>query len=73
MPVQANFERDQESGAFEVQYKKLVDEIQVIYDNAKEFHGKVREPAVWAAMAAGSKCGRRNASNLPAHTGWPGG
>lgn len=36
----ANFEKDQGSGAFETQYKQLLEKIQHIYNGAKEFHGK---------------------------------
>ena len=39
--LQASFERDDSNGAFEAQYKKLLDKVKAIYDNAKEFHGKV--------------------------------
>lgn len=39
---QASFEKNNaESGAFEDQYKRLMSDIEVIYKNAKEFHGKV--------------------------------
>lgn len=38
---QDNFARNSDNGAFEEQYKKLLAEIQQIYDTAKEFHGKV--------------------------------
>lgn len=41
---QANFEETKEDGAFEAQYRKLLEEIQQIYNSAKEFHGKVRLP-----------------------------
>ncbi len=36
--TQANFERNSDNGAFEEQYRKLCDQIQTIYDGAKEFH-----------------------------------
>lgn len=39
--TQANFEKNDDSGAVEAQYKKLLLEIQGIYNNAKEFHSKV--------------------------------
>eukprot|EP00877_Chromochloris_zofingiensis_P015214 jgi/Chrzof1/9947/Cz04g21210.t1 len=35
-----NFERNSDNGAFEAQYRNLLVDIQQIYDNAKEFHGK---------------------------------
>lgn len=35
-----NFEKDQGSGAFEAQYRQLLDKIQNIYNGAKEFHEK---------------------------------
>jgi hypothetical protein len=39
--AQAGFESQSEQGAFEDQYKKLLEEIQQIYEQAKEFHSKV--------------------------------
>lgn len=39
--MQAGFESQSEQGAFEDQYKKLLEEIQQIYEQAKEFHSKV--------------------------------
>ncbi|GBF89160.1 flagellar associated protein [Raphidocelis subcapitata] len=36
----AKFERNSDNGAFEEQYKRLLDEIQSIYEGAKEFHQK---------------------------------
>lgn len=39
--MQENFEASKDDGAFEAQYKKLLEEIQQIYDSAKEFHSKV--------------------------------
>mmetsp|Transcript_31206 Transcript_31206/g.69401 ORF Transcript_31206/g.69401 Transcript_31206/m.69401 type:complete len:160 (-) Transcript_31206:513-992(-) len=36
----ANFESNQDNGAFEAQYKKLLAEMQQIYVGAKEFHSK---------------------------------
>jgi hypothetical protein len=44
--VQENFEASKGDGAFEAQYKKLLEEIQQIYESAKEFHSKVRELCV---------------------------
>uniref|UniRef100_A0A7S0X0T4 Uncharacterized protein n=1 Tax=Chlamydomonas leiostraca TaxID=1034604 RepID=A0A7S0X0T4_9CHLO len=35
-----NFEQNDTAGAFEAQYKKLLDQIQIIYSSAKDFHGK---------------------------------
>ena len=35
---QANFERNNDTGAFEEQYRRLVAEIEGIYKGAKEFH-----------------------------------
>lgn len=35
---QANFERNSDNGAFEEQYRRLVEEISSIYADAKEFH-----------------------------------
>jgi len=35
-----NFEKNDTSGNFEMQYKELVEKIQNVYDNAKEFHSK---------------------------------
>jgi hypothetical protein len=39
--LQENFEANSDNGAFEAQYRKLLVEIQQIYESAKEFHGKV--------------------------------
>jgi hypothetical protein len=39
--MQESFEANSDNGAFEAQYKRLLEEIQQIYDTAKEFHGKV--------------------------------
>jgi hypothetical protein len=39
--LQDNFEANSDNGAFEAQYKRLLEEIQQIYESAKEFHGKV--------------------------------
>lgn len=39
--LQENFEANSDNGAFEAQYKRLLEEIQQIYESAKEFHGKV--------------------------------
>jgi hypothetical protein len=39
--LQENFEANSDNGAFEAQYRKLLAEIQQIYESAKEFHGKV--------------------------------
>lgn len=39
--LQDNFEATKDNGAFEAQYRRLLDEIQTIYESAKEFHGKV--------------------------------
>ncbi|KAF8072760.1 rpsO [Scenedesmus sp. PABB004] len=36
----ANFEANQDGGAFESQYKRLLEEIQSIYESAKEFHSE---------------------------------
>ncbi|GAX74114.1 hypothetical protein CEUSTIGMA_g1563.t1 [Chlamydomonas eustigma] len=35
-----NFEKNDTSGNFEMQYKELVEKIHNVYDNAKEFHSK---------------------------------
>ncbi|WIA08791.1 hypothetical protein OEZ85_008213 [Tetradesmus obliquus] len=35
-----NFEANSDNGAFEAQYRGLLEEIQQIYESAKEFHGK---------------------------------
>lgn len=40
--LQESFEANKDDGAFEAQYKKLLEEIQQIYESAKEFHSKVR-------------------------------
>jgi hypothetical protein len=40
MLLQENFERNDDSGAVEAQYKQLLEKIQGIYNNAKEFHAK---------------------------------
>lgn len=40
--MQASFEEQKDNGGFEQQYKKLCGDISGIYENAKEFHGKVR-------------------------------
>jgi hypothetical protein len=45
--LQENFEANSDNGAFEAQYRKLLVEIQQIYESAKEFHGKVGS---WAAV-----------------------
>jgi len=39
--LQENFEANSDNGAFEAQYRRLLEEIQQIYESAKEFHGKV--------------------------------
>lgn len=50
---QANFERQSDNGAFEEQYKRLVGEIETIYEGAKEFHqhgcARAAGPSVLAA------------------------
>lgn len=38
---QENFEKNDDVGAFEAQYKKLLDQIQQIYNSAKDGHAKV--------------------------------
>jgi hypothetical protein len=39
--LQDNFEASKDDGAFEAQYKRLLEGIQQIYESAKEFHSKV--------------------------------
>jgi hypothetical protein len=41
LAVQDNFEASKDDGAFEAHYKRLLEEIQQIYESAKEFHSKV--------------------------------
>lgn len=38
-----NFEAQKDNGAFEAQYRRLLEDIQAIYEGAKEFHSKVRD------------------------------
>jgi hypothetical protein len=40
-----SFEANKDNGAFEAQYRRLLEDIQQIYESAKEFHSKVRVPA----------------------------
>jgi len=59
--VQEHFEASKDDGAFEAQYKKLLEEIQQIYESAKEFHSKV-----WHQ----DRAGRSNGPAAPDATLW---
>lgn len=49
-------EREQGSGGFEKQYRQLLEQIQSIYENAKEFHSKVYKNWVWILTLCAMLC-----------------